>query len=1005
MVNSINDEKEYNFDEELHNKFEKRSRKTSLKTDTTVETTSKLIGMVRKKREEASIGSFFTHNGEEIDPNISVKYAEIKSLIPIEKLLNKDRHFSITDIPCNKTMVYEVCRYVDSSTDEEYYSLKLLESIDDLKEDGKIERTFYIDDLKEDGNPVVVLTMCGNDAVLINNGIMSEYELIISKKPVYNPFCTLVRRTPSFHVNDSYYDISGLSDAELLSIEAEDVTHEYEARIDSNILIIDIVTQEPLRRKPYYDNDAMKWRAKIAINPFRTYFACRIEYETGEVRKHLSGVSIGIYLVNGNMGYPKDIERAIEYLEKDGSPEALFVISQVFFDEETICDKTMAMSFLCKAAQQGCLDAITEYIAIMIQQGDNFQEQQRWLLEAIADKESAEYLFMKAAINELSQKNTDETIQLYYDSAQQGYKPAQCRLSNCITYRGKEWKNRISFLQASKIYHYSKSTDNGEFEYCLGTVFLYGIGMNCTPRTVSAGICLMKKAIEKGNISAIYELYDFYNNCAPYLITEDSSHYSELFISINDDPEKLNRIANMIFDSDLKNDSWDKIAMKALEKAIDIDGLNSNVANDLGWAYMNGRGCECDYHKAIELFLQASSLGNSNSYYHLGEIYENGFGMAFPQLGQAIIYYQKASDLGHKKSAERLAELKEKSTTEVSNSSSLDQIISNQQQIISNQQQIKADLRAIDGRTIQIQNQLSQIIRFAENDLQKWLQHEKCRFENSIDSDDEERISQSISRSNDYINLQVKNVDGLVDEKAEELRKLFGTVWDKLLPMTQTSLISAGVLWESCAGITKDAFDYSGICISSTSALECELRRWFYVGYQEYLLNTVGNPNEMDPSEVWDEWPEELLNTDKRKYRKIIEKGESSPIIELGDAKSFTLGKLPFLFYNEKSRGTREHMQEYLDTIFKKEYRYHKGGTIGAVDWIDFQDHSRDPHSFISECDNIRNDYRNPAAHSGIVCRDDAEVCYQRIIGRGDAYRHCSEVQGLIMKLYEYLDI
>lgn len=117
-----------------------------------------------------------------------------------------------------------------------------------------------------------------------------------------------------------------------------------------------------------------------------------------------------------------------------------------------------------------------------------------------------------------------------------------------------------------------------------------------------------------------------------------------------------------------------------------------------------------------------------------------------------------------------------------------------------------------------------------------------------------------------------------------------------------------------------------------------------------------------------------------------------------GNGDLFTLGKLPFLFYNEKTRVTRERMKEYLDTIFKETYMHQRGGTIGAIDWIDFQRQNgkissiRDPHSFISECENIRNVYRNPAAHSGIVGRNDAEVCYQRVIGRVDAYRHCSEV-------------
>lgn len=53
----------------------------------------------------------------------------------------------------------------------------------------------------------------------------------------------------------------------------------------------------------------------------------------------------------------------------------------------------------------------------------------------------------------------------------------------------------------------------------------------------------MKTSIEKGNISAIYELFDYYVNCAPNLITAYFSQYSELLIATTNNSEKLNEIA------------------------------------------------------------------------------------------------------------------------------------------------------------------------------------------------------------------------------------------------------------------------------------------------------------------------------------------------------------------------------------------------------------------------------------------------------------------------------
>lgn len=300
---------------------------------------------------------------------------------------------------------------------------------------------------------------------------------------------------------------------------------------------------------------------------------------------------------------------------------------------------------------------------------------------------------------------------------------------------------------------------------------------------------------------------------------------------------------------------------------------------------------------------------------------------------------------------------------------------------------------------------LKRLTRFVEDDLQEHLKRKKREYESAYGLADNEPAIASLADSiTSYIGNHILRTDfnDLLREEELNLNRLFGEIWDKLLPSTKTSLISANILWKNCPN-QNAIFDYSGVCLTVTSALENELKYWFFTKYQEYLIQKYGSPSLL--GNVYEVWPEELLDT---KYH-IYKNAEVKPIVNCGDL--FTLGKLPFLFYNEKTRVTRERMKEYLDTIFKETYMHQRGGTIGAIDWIDFQRQNgkissiRDPHSFISECENIRNVYRNPAAHSGIVGRNDAEVCYQRVIGRVDAYRHCSEVQGLIMTLYNYLKV
>lgn len=524
--------------------------------------------------------------------------------------------------------------------------------------------------------------------------------------------------------------------------------------------------------------------------------------------------------MTGTRGYKKDIERGITYLEEDGSPYSLFIIAQAFYDD-SIRDETTAEEYLHMSAEQGCLEAIVERFSVAILQNENHEEYLQ-MIDAVKDKESATYLFIFAAMNEFfCRDNAEEIIRLYYASAQKGFKPAQYRLSEYTSHWGDDWKQSVLFNHATEYYLHSQDIDSGDFELCLGAVLLYGIGMDCTSRTEQAGVFLMERAIEKGNISALHELFNYYINCADESINSFLSKYAELIIAITDDMDTLLMISDELFDCENCGDDCDKVALIALEKAFSLDHSNATVVNNLGWAYLNGRGCDCDYKRAIEFNEKAASLGKKNSYYRLGTIYEQGVGLPLPDMERAIQYYQKAADMGHKKSVKKLDELRKKPESAVP---------CTLEQVIANQQRMQKSLDAIDGRTIQIQNQLLEIGRFTAYDLQKWLQHEKLRLENSTTgSDDEVGITESISRSNQYINQQIGSADSLVDNQAEELKSLFGEVWDRLLPATQASLVSAGVLWKSCLGITRDDFDYSGICISSTSALECELRRWFYI--------------------------------------------------------------------------------------------------------------------------------------------------------------------------------
>lgn len=124
---------------------------------------------------------------------------------------------------------------------------------------------------------------------------------------------------------------------------------------------------------------------------------------------------------------------------------------------------------------------------------------------------------------------------------------------------------------------------------------------------------------------------------------------------------------------------------------------------------------------------------------------------------------------------------------------------------------------------------------------------------------------------------------------------------------------------------------------------------------------------------------------------------------QIGD--NFTLGKLPYLFSSKRSKNIRRELNSYLRTVLKAPRNAQpEWWTIDTLDRMsDMKQWIRDFNSFISRCEQIRHEYRNLAAHSGVISRETAEVCTIRILGKMDAYIHSAKVQGLIMEQYRYL--
>lgn len=325
---------------------------------------------------------------------------------------------------------------------------------------------------------------------------------------------------------------------------------------------------------------------------------------------------------------------------------------------------------------------------------------------------------------------------------------------------------------------------------------------------------------------------------------------------------------------------------------------------------------------------------------------------------------------------------------------------------------LSMSIRGVSKKTDYLINQVDLLVSFADNELKTFLEKERKILREADDAHPEEKVGEFISHTASYIDERIRiSGDETVRIEKKGLQTLFGERWDKLLPTSQTSLVSAGALLKRCADISTPDFDFSGICICATAALEAELRRVFFDGLLDYMVKKYGDPETLDANEVFKYWPDELL---------IVSKDQSGEDKKqrIRKARIFTMGKLPFLFgetarlSNELEKRNKQlkqaemmksRMSEYLETVV---YDWFKSMSYESFYLkSDSKDSIRcQPGCFVGKCEEIRENYRNKAAHTSIMSGEEAALCYERIVTKPDSYVYNAKVAGVILELYSKID-
>ena len=161
----------------------------------------------------------------------------------------KGKHFSITDTKGVNTVIYEVYK-----TDKEYldkypkYTVERLRTTETYVGDLK-RKTFYVEDPQEKGNQLIIFSFA-NEKVVINNGLLINDEVRISKKPI--PF--------------KYNTIYSEETTEIKDFK-------YTPNLKRAITIIDPETAEEIKPVLYYDETTDEVKGKCKLKPNKSYFA------------------------------------------------------------------------------------------------------------------------------------------------------------------------------------------------------------------------------------------------------------------------------------------------------------------------------------------------------------------------------------------------------------------------------------------------------------------------------------------------------------------------------------------------------------------------------------------------------------------------------------------------------------------------------------------------------------------------------------------------------------
>ncbi|MBR5179523.1 MAG: sel1 repeat family protein [Lachnospiraceae bacterium] len=898
------------------------------------------------------------------------------------------KFFSIRKKENCKTVIYRMYPAIDSKNKVSYLELEtIVNSV--VKKENEEFQIFYIafPDPKE---TLVVLHFYPQKGdIFLNIGELWYDKVKFNKRlfPVYNG------EIEGHQIHHEAY--------------SEDKTNDeiwYDASSESHTMIVDPSTGKLVKREFYTDeNGNIKCRIKLKLK--KNYFVFQITIGGNELPyRALTDLELGRLYRRGIFGFPQNYILALKHLEKLNDADASYEIAHIFSDSEEFRDETEADKYLSDAAQRGNSAAKVELALKYYFNGKTAKEEIARLLNEAVNNRFAPAMFLAGYGYEFGifvEQDIEKAFDLYYRSAEKGYMPAHLRLApddkidsikdlwqHFSNNHGKE-ADRAKYCVACALYYRneidSKSWSDDMIEGDQKTAVkifkeLYGKGFEETAYDLSYAYAY-GIGIEKDREKALkYYEKILYENPACY-------EYILLLADIKGDEELWK-----YFDVLLRAEKFDK---------------TGNILLNIGKCYLDKRTGHYDVDCAEEYFLKSAEKGKIKAFSYLLKLYqeENVINDEIERKRKIRKVCEKGAELGNSDCKLYLENEK------INEAVSMEYIKNKVDEGVSISKRSETTLNETRTAVEQIDKRLDVITKYIVHDLKEYIDNERLKLSKNVETDDEPSVSKFSYSVSDQIHKKISlSGDEIVKNEEDELSLLFGDLWTSLLPDSRASLVSASVMLKKCMDITIPSFDFSGICICATSALEIELKRVFFDGLVSYMNRNYGDEIRNNTEKIYDYWPEKLLTVSRKDYLN----GNHKVKIET----SFTMGALPFLFGEtrtlSKEPQIREYqlaqakkmqdiMRSYLAEIISESYTDDPYGSFYEQKETDKSINCKNG-CFVWKCEKIRNDYRNKAAHVNVMSEEEATGCYQAIVNKPDIYMFNSEITGLMIELFSKID-